>query len=67
MVDQLCAKRQSACMRPSAIIFSETEAAHRLEKLNGLAWQGQEIFIKADNGQLIMLEPVEDDKAASAA
>ena len=67
MVDQLCAKRQSACLRPSAIIVAETEAANRLEELIGLAWQGQEIFFKTDNGQLIMLEPVEDDKAASTA
>lgn len=49
------------------MLISETEAAERLEEFLELAWQGQEIFVKADNGQLIMLEPVNGDKAKSAA
>ena len=61
MVDQLGAKRQSACMRSSDIIVSETEATRRLEELIGLAWQDQDIFVKTDNGQLIMLELVKYD------
>ena len=61
MVDQLGAKRQSACMRLSDIIVSETEAARRLEEFIGLAWQDQDIFVKTDNGQLIMLELVKYD------
>lgn len=51
-------------MPPFSMIVSETKAADRLEELMELAVQGQEIIIKADNGRLIMLEPVNDDKAA---
>ena len=51
-------------MSPHAIIVSETEAADRLEELMELTVQGQEIIIKAQNGRLIMLELVNDNKAA---
>lgn len=54
-------------MSPRSIIVSESEAADRLEELIGLALEGEKVLVEADNGQLIMLEPVNDDKAASAA
>jgi hypothetical protein len=44
-----------------SIIISESEAADRLEELIGLALEGQRVMVEADNGQLIMLEPVSDD------
>jgi hypothetical protein len=44
-----------------SIIVSESEAADRLEELIGLALEGQSVMVEADNGQLIMLEPVSDD------